>query len=156
MQQTEDTGMVTQHTEQLRMSVDPGEECSHLRLSTRILPSTTLRGFWLPARWPVSIEVRISATGARCVAAPVEALGSDAAAVLALDAPKENAGAATVDADAVCELSVLAAGAEEPAPAPNLNGAADPLEAPPSVDGAAVLGFVAAVLGFVAAAPAPN
>jgi hypothetical protein len=67
MQQTEDTRMVSQHTEQLRMSVDPGEECSHLRFSARKLPSTNLRGFWLPACWPVSIEVRIGATGASYV-----------------------------------------------------------------------------------------
>ena len=77
-------------------------------------------------------------------AAPVADLGSDAAALAALGAPKENAGAAAVDADAVGELLVLAAGAEEPAPAPNLNGAADPLAALPPLDGAAGLGLAAA------------
>ena len=75
--------------------------------------------------------------------ASVAGLASDAA-LAALGAPKENAGAAAVDADAVEELSVFAAGAAAPVPAPNLNGAADPLEALPPLDDAPELGCAAA------------
>ena len=60
--------------------------------------------------------------------------------LLALGAPKENAGLAAVDA---VELPALAAGAAEPAPAPapKLNGAADPLEPLSLADDAAGVGL---------------
>ena len=61
----------------------------------------------------------------------------------ALEAPKENAGVAPVGADAAAELPPFAAASVDPAPPPNLNGAADTADALSPAEDAPKLGLAA-------------
>ena len=62
---------------------------------------------------------------------------------LALGAPKENAGAAPVSADAAAALPLFTVASVDPPPPPNLNGAADPAEALSLAEDAPKLGLAA-------------